>query len=129
MIKLGFQNGNGFTKTKEYFKRLALFGKKYIDLNRYGMEGVAALASATPKDTSETADSWHYRIGHSKNGMSLEFYNSNTVGRGIPVAILLQYGHATKDGCWIEGRDYINPAIQPVFDRMAKEIWYEVAGL
>ena len=129
MLSLGFQNGKGFTVTKNYFRKLTLALKKTVDLHKYGTEGVAALAAATPEDTGETARSWRYRIKYTANGLKIEWYNTNKVGDGIPVAILLQYGHATKNGCWIEGRDYINPVTQPIFDRMAKEVWAEVTNI
>lgn len=129
MISFGFQNGSGFTVTKNYFKKLSMAMKQIVDLHKYGAEGVAALSASTPKDTGETAGSWNYRIKHSKNGLTIEWYNTNIVGHGVPVALLLQYGHATKNGCWIEGTDFINPATQPIFDRMAKEVWAEVTNI
>lgn len=95
-------------------------------LDKYGKRGVEALAEATPKDTGLTASSWSYKIenkpGHSA---SISFYNSN-IQNGVPIAIVLQYGHATKNGGWVEGRDYINPAIRPIFDEIADAAWKEV---
>lgn len=91
------------------------------ELNRYGKEGVAALSSATPIDSGETASSWYYKI-FNKNGVAkLTFYNSN-IQNEVPIAIILQYGHATTNGGWIEGRDYINPAIQPIFDKIVNSM-------
>ena len=94
-------------------------------LDKYGKNGVAALSSATPIDTGLTASSWFYKI-ENKNGVAkIEFHNSN-VQRGISIALILQYGHGTKNGGYVVGRDYINPAIQPVFDELAKNAWKEV---
>ena len=101
---------------------------KNIDLNQYGKEGVAALMSATPVDTGLTANSWYYEITQSNGRASIAFYNSN-VQRGIPIAIILQMGHGTGTGGWVEGRDYINPAIQPIFDKIAERAWKEVTTL
>lgn len=95
------------------------------DLDRYGREGVAALASATPVDTGKTAASWYYDIKINKESASITFNNSN-IQNGVPVAIILQYGHGTRNGGWVEGRDYINPVIQPIFDKIAEEAWKEV---
>ena len=94
-------------------------------LDDYGKEGVAALASATPIDSGNTANSWYYKIERDKSSASIIFYNSN-IQNGVPIAIILQYGHGTNHGGWVEGRDYINPAIQPVFDKIANEAWKEV---
>lgn len=95
------------------------------DLDRYGREGVAALASATPVDTGKTAASWYYDIKINKESASITFNNSN-IQNGVPIAIILQYGHGTRSGGWVEGRDYINPVIQPIFDKIAEEAWKEV---
>ena len=94
-------------------------------LDRYGQEGVNALRSATPVDTGLTASSWYYQIKESEDSVMLEFHNSN-INNGVPIAIVLQYGHVTPNGGWVEGRDYINPAIQPLFDKIAKYAWEEV---
>lgn len=101
---------------------------KFADLDKYGREGVAALASATPVDTGLTASSWYYEIERTKNTAKITFYNSN-VQRGINIAIILQYGHGTGTGGWVEGRDYINPAIQPIFNRIADNAWKEVTSV
>lgn len=99
---------------------------KMGDLDKYGREGVAALASATPRDTGKTAESWEYRIVREGDSVRIEFLNTNTIADGTPIAILLQYGHATKNGGFVQGIDYINPAIQPVFKKIADEAWREV---
>lgn len=101
---------------------------KFKDLDKYGKEGVAALASATPVDTGLTARSWYYEIERGKGSASITFYNSN-VHRGINIAIILQMGHGTGTGGWVQGRDYINPAIQPIFDKIAENAWKEVTSL
>lgn len=101
---------------------------KFADLDKYGNEGVAALASATPVDTGLTASSWYYEVERNKRMAKITFYNSN-VQRGINIAIILQYGHGTGTGGWVEGRDYINPAIQPIFNRIAENAWKEVASV
>lgn len=94
-------------------------------LDKYGREGVAALASATPFDSGETARSWYYKVERRRGSASIVFYNSN-IQNGVPIAIILQYGHGTRNGGWVEGRDYINPTIQPIFDKIVDELWREV---
>lgn len=99
-----------------------------INFDKYGIQGVNALQSSTPVDTGKTADSWSYKVNRSKDGtVKIEFYNSNNnpPPDGVNIALLLQYGHATRSGSWVEGIDYINPAIASVFNEMAKEIWME----
>lgn len=98
------------------------------DLDKYGREGVAALASATPIESGRTASSWYYQVENKNGSASITFYNSN-VNKGVPIAIILQYGHGTRNGGFVQGRDYINPAIQPIFDRIADEAWREVTKL
>ncbi len=95
------------------------------DLDKYGKAGVAALSSATPVDTGLTASSWSYEIENKNGSVRIIFKNSN-IQNGVPIAIILQYGHGTRNGGWVEGRDYINPAIQPIFDEIANNAWKEV---
>lgn len=95
------------------------------NLSKYGEEGVAALKAATPKDSGVTADSWHYKITRGKFRTTVTWYNTNMDGT-CPIALILQYGHATTNGSWVEGTDYINPALKPIFERMSKEAWKEV---
>lgn len=95
-------------------------------LRECGEEGVKALSSATPKDTGKTAESWSYEIVEEKNRYTIVFTNSNT-NKWVNIAMILQYGHATRNGGWVEGRDYINPAIQPIFDAIARRAWKEVS--
>lgn len=94
-------------------------------LERYGQEGVAALSSATPKDSGLTASSWYYEVKRGKGSASISFHNSN-VQNGVPIAVIIQYGHGTGTGGWVEGRDYINPAVQPLFDEIVNNAWKEV---
>lgn len=97
-------------------------------LNKYGKEGVRLLSSATPVRSGKTAASWYYKIEQSKNTISLNFYNSN-INKGVPIAIILQYGHGTRNGGWVQGRDYINPVVQPLFNKIAQEAWEEVTKI
>ena len=98
------------------------------DLDRFGKAGVSALASATPVETGLTANSWYYEIEHNNGSASISFHNSN-IQNGVPIAVILQYGHGTRNGGWVQGRDYINPAIRPIFDQIANEAWKEVTKL
>ena len=98
------------------------------ELDKYGREGVAALSAATPKDSGLTASSWYYEIENKNGTATIRFLNSN-VQNGVPIAIILQYGHGTRSGSWVEGIDYINPAIKPIFDRITNEAWKEVTTL
>ena len=120
------QKGN-FSRTNRYFQKL-LSRLHMSILDKYGRQGVAALSSATPVDYGETASSWYYKIENNGDLYSLTFFNSN-VNKGVPIAIILQYGHGTGTGGYVQGRDYINPAIQPVFDKLADEAWKEVTSL
>lgn len=98
----------------------------FRDLDRYGKMGVEALRIATPVDSGDTASSWNYEIIYGKESVKLIWTNSNLTKTGVPIAILLQYGHATGSGAYVQGRDYINPALRPVFDKIAEEAWKEV---
>lgn len=125
MIK--FRHKGDFSKTKRYLER-AKEAIKLGDLDKYGREGVAALSSATPVDSGLTASSWYYEIERTKSSVTITFSNSN-IQNGVPIAIILQYGHGTRNGGWVQGRDYINPAIQPLFDKIAVDAWEEVTKL
>ena len=122
-----FRQKGDFSKLTRFLER-AKEAIKLGDLDKYGREGVAALASATPKDTGKTAESWYYEITNQNGVASINFNNSN-VTNGVPIAIILFYGHGTRNGGYVEGRDYINPAIQPIFDKIAKNAWEEVTKL
>lgn len=121
---ISFNQKGDFSSLSSFLER-AKESVKLGDLNKYGRKGVEALASATPVDTGKTAKSWHYEIIREEGSVSISFSNSN-IQNGVPIAILLQYGHGTRNGGYVEGRDYINPAIQPIFDELAEEVWKEV---
>lgn len=122
-----FRQKGDFSKLTNYLERVKEAAKLGV-LDKYGQEGVAALSSATPVDTGRTANSWSYKVEHQNGSSSINFYNSN-YNNGVNIAIILQYGHGTGTGGWVAGRDYINPAIQPVFDKIADEAWKEVTKL
>jgi hypothetical protein len=124
---IGFRHKGDFSKTTNFLKR-AKQTAILADLDKYGQEGVAALASATPIDTGKTASSWYYKIEKTDTSVSIMFCNSN-IQNGIPIAVILQYGHGTGNGGWVEGRDYINPAIQPIFDKIVEKAWGEVTKI
>lgn len=122
-----FRHKGDFSKTEKFFN--SLLKLDYLNvLERYGQAGVAALASATPKDSGLTAASWDYEITRNGKETTIAFTNSN-ISNGVNIAIILQYGHGTRNGGYVTGRDYINPAIQPIFDKMANEAWREVTNL
>lgn len=121
-----FRQKGDFSKLTHYLTRVKDSTQK-INLDEYGKKGVEALASATPVDSGLTASSWYYQIVRKKDRMTIEFCNSN-LQNGVPIAIILQYGHATGTGGWVEGRDYINPALRPLFDSLADSAWKEVSG-
>ena len=121
---ISFRQKGDFSKLTSFLERTK--ETVYLgDLNKYGRQGVAALASATPVDTGKTASSWSYKIENNNGSVSISFENSN-VQDGVPIAIILQYGHGTRNEGWVEGRDYINPAIQPIFDQIVNDAWKEV---
>lgn len=98
---------------------------KLNSLHKYGLAGVNALAAATPRDTGETARSWSYKVEMDKKGVATITWHNSNIEDGVSVAILLQYGHATNSGAYVKGIDYINPALKPIFDQMAEEMWKE----
>lgn len=119
------QKGN-FSKTEKFLKKS--FGKNYLNvLEKYGQQGVAALSAATPIDSGLTATSWSYKIIQNGSSISIVWENSN-VQKGVNIAIILQYGHGTRNGGYVSGRDYINPALKPIFDKMADAAWKEVTS-
>lgn len=124
---ISFRQKGDFSKLTKYLEKV----KEGFDvgiLDKYGQAGVRALASATPVDTGLTANSWYYKIEKSKGSVSITFYNSN-IQNGVPIAVILQYGHGTKNGGWVQGRDYINPAIRPIFDAIVEDAWKEVTKI
>lgn len=122
-----FTSKGDFSKATRYFKRVSEASKIKI-LEKYGAKGVAALSSATPVESGLTASSWSYNVEREPGRSVINFTNSNQ-NKGVHIAIILQYGHGTGTGGWVEGRDYINPAIQPVFDDILEQAWTEVTKI
>ena len=119
-----FRQKGDFSKLTSFLEKKRNLNQKGL-LDKYGRAGVSALASATPVDSGITASSWYYEVINKDGTAIIEFKNSN-VQNGVPIAIILQYGHTTRNGGWVEGRDYINPAIQPIFDEIVTNAWKEV---
>ena len=124
---ISFRQKGDFSNLTRYFERVREAAKIGI-LNKYGRAGVEALSAATPVESGLTANSWFYEIEHSSESAIISYHNSH-INKGVPIAIILQYGHGTGTGGWVQGRDYINPAIQPIFDKIAEEAWKEVTKL
>ena len=122
-----FKHKGNFERTDRLLKGAK--EKKYLKvLDKYGQEGVAALAAATPTDSGLTAESWDYKIQNGSGGYKIMWTNSN-VNDGVSIAIIIQYGHGTGTGGYVQGRDYINPAMRSVFDNIADKAWEEVKRL
>lgn len=121
MIKV--KVGGSFKKTEQFLQRNKRM--KFSSLDKYGKEGVQALAAATPVDTGLTAASWYYEIERNENSTSIVWKNSNIVD-GTPIAVILQYGHATRNGGYVQGSNYINDALRPIFEKIADSAWKEV---
>ena len=129
MSKIVVTNKGDFSKLDRFFNNISTAIQK-VQLDKYGKMGVKALQQATPKDTGVTADSWYYVIEHDEVNkiLTVAWYNANIVDDWYNVAIMLQYGHATRNGGYVQGRDYINPALRPIFDKMARDAWKEVTN-
>ena len=122
-----FKHSGNFRNTEKFFAKA--MKKSYLEiLQRYGEAGVSALASATPKDTGKTAASWGYEIEQTSSGASIFWTNSN-VNKGVNIAVILQYGHGTGTGGYVQGVDYINPALRPIFEQSANDAWREVTSV
>ena len=121
---ISFKNTGDFSKTIKFLSKVTN-GDTLSNLDRFGVEGVNALSKSTPVETGLTANSWTYKISKSKGETVISWYNTNVVN-GVPIAIILQYGHGTSNGGWVEGRDYINPTMRPIFDKIAEQAWKEV---
>lgn len=119
-----FRQKGDWKKTRKFLKRCSDLDLDDV-LNLYGQEGADALAKATPKDTGKTAASWSYEVTKGRKSIVITWKNSNIVD-GVPIAVILQYGHGTRNGGYVEGVDYINPAMRPVFERIAARAWGEV---
>lgn len=122
-----FKQKGEFSKTESFLKKLRKLDLDSV-LDKYGKLGVQALASATPVETGKTAASWDYKIEKGKGVVTITWTNSN-VNNGVPIALLIQYGHGTGTGGYVQGRDYIKPAILPIFDQLADALWKEVTEL
>lgn len=120
---ISFVQKGDLAKTQSFLKRTQKL--TYSDLDKFGVKGVEALKRATPVDTGLTANSWYYRIIRNRDSVSIQWLNSN-VQDGVPIAIILQYGHGTGTGGFVKGIDYINPSIRPIFDQIAENVWREV---
>lgn len=120
-----FEQKGDWSKTTKFLERAREVVRIGI-LDKYGKAGVQALREATPRDTGKTADSWSYRIIQGRDSARIVWENSNTTDTGIPIVVLIHYGHMTGNGGYVEGRDFINPAMQPIFDAIARDAWKEL---
>lgn len=120
-----FKQTGDFKKTTRYLRRVGRLSLPEL-LKQYAQQGVDALTMATPKDTGKTAHSWYYEIIQNKNTIKIEWKNSNIVD-GVPIAVVIQYGHATRNGGYVQGVDYINPALAPIFNEISESIRKELA--
>lgn len=126
-MKIEFKHTGDFSKTEEFL--LKLTGKSYLTkLSEYGQQGVEALAAVTPKRTGLTAASWTYEITDDGKTTTIQWKNTN-IQNGVNIAVLLDYGHGTGRGTYVQGRHYISPAIKPVFDKIAEESWKEITSV
>lgn len=128
-MKISFKEKGDYKKVISYLNDSLSINKKTMKiLERYALAGVDALSRYTPKDTGKTADSWGYEISEKNNGVTITFTNSN-IQNGVPIAIILQYGHATGNGGYVTGIDYVNPAIKPIFEKIVESAWKEVTSV
>lgn len=121
-----FEQKGDFKNAESFLKKLKEHKYRSV-LEKYARQGVSALSSATPKDTGFTASSWSYEIEETSTGFSVVWHNEH-VNRGVNIALILQYGHGTRNGGYVQGKDYINPAIVPILEKMANDAWLEVIG-
>lgn len=124
-MPITFKYDNKFNKTDNYLKKLRNLKMNGV-LDKFGQMGVNELKNNTPKNTGYTADSWHYEIKYNKNGLTITWHNDNTTPMGTPIAILLQYGHATRSGAYYRGVDFVNPAMKNIFKQIDDAIWKEI---
>lgn len=125
-MEITFKQSGDFKNLTNFMQRCKhVVGKSLLD--KYGERGVAALSAATPIDSGETASSWYYEVDVKKGSAEIKFLNRN-IQNGVPIAIILQYGHGTRTSGWVEGIDYINPAIQPIFNEIVEDAWKEVTA-
>lgn len=121
---VSFELQGDFTATRDYLKRLSR-AEFYSHLDRLAQAGVDALEKATPKETGYTAGSWSYKITKKRGSCTISWHNSSVNG-GVPIVVLLQHGHGTGTGGYVQGRDFINPALRPVFNNISDQVWKEV---
>lgn len=125
-MRVKFEVSGGFTKTERFLNRMKR--REYLNvLDEFGRDGVQALRNATPIESGLTAESWDYEIKRTRDYVEIIWTNSN-INDGVPIAIILQYGHGTGTGGYVQGRDYINPAIRPIFDKIAEKAWKVVTS-
>lgn len=125
-MRVKFEVSGGFTKTERFLNRMKR--REYLNvLDEFGRDGVQALRNATPVDSGATAEAWDYEIKRTRNYTEIVWTNSN-INDGVPIAVILQYGHGTGTGGYVQGRDYINPAIRPIFDKIADKAWKVVTS-
>lgn len=124
---ISIRHKGSFKKTERFLKKS--LGRNYLSiLNKYAEQGVRALSSATPKESGETATSWYYEIVQNESSLSIVWNNAH-IEKGVNIAVILQYGHGTRNGGYVQGRDYINPALRPIFDQLAEAAWKEVTSI
>lgn len=122
-----FKHRGNFNKVERFLNRVSK--RDYLNvLDVYGQMGVEALAKATPVDTGLTSQSWTYEIERTSDKTTIYWLNTNT-NQGVNIAVILQYGHGTGTGGYVQGIDYINPAMRPVFEKIADQAWKEVCSL
>lgn len=125
-MRVNFEVSGGFTKTERFLNRMKR--REYLNvLDEFGRDGVQALRNATPVDSGATAEAWDYEIKRTRDYTEIVWTNSN-INDGVPIAVILQYGHGTGTGGYVQGRDYINPAIRPIFDKIAEKAWKVVTS-
>lgn len=125
-MRVKFEVSGGFTKTERFLNRMKR--REYLNvLDEFGRDGVQALRNATPVDSGVTAEAWDYEIKRARDCTEIVWTNSN-INDGVPIAVILQYGHGTGTGGYVQGRDYINPAIRPIFDKIAEKAWKVVTS-
>jgi hypothetical protein len=123
---LEITSSGSFAKT-EAFLHFLQRGKMFDNLSTYGQRGVDALRSATPIETGETSEDWGYQIGKRPGRVAISWFNTHNED-GVNIAVIIQYGHGTGTGGWVEGRDYINPAMRPIFDKILDDVWRQVTN-
>lgn len=125
-MRVNFEVSGGFTKTERFLNRMKR--REYLNvLDEFGRDGVQALRNATPVDSGATAEAWNYEIKRTRDCTEIVWTNSN-INDGVPIAVILQYGHGTGTGGYVQGRDYINPAVRPIFDKIAEKAWKVVTS-